>query len=102
LLVVAHGENWEVAASQAVTDVIKKFIAENNLGKEQLQENGTFELHYTPTNTVNKSFTIPLTTPDDHQLNNHVADKKHWHLNGKKNDQDQLKVNSNDTVNSRL
>ena len=44
LIVVAHGESWEVAASRAVSDLVKKIIEEQNNDKEQPQENGTFAL----------------------------------------------------------
>jgi hypothetical protein len=102
LLVAAHGENWEIADSRAVTDVIRQFLTEPNPAKEQLQENGTFELHYTPSNGLHRSFSIPLTTPDDYHLNQQGEGKKHQHSNEKKNDQNQPKVNSDETLHSRL
>jgi hypothetical protein len=57
---LAHGERWEVAASRAVSDLVKNILKEQNKTTEEAQENGTFELHYTPTNTNGKSFKIPL------------------------------------------
>jgi hypothetical protein len=57
---LAHGEGWEVAASRAVSDLVKKILKEQNSTTEEAQENGTFELHYTPTNTEKQSFKIPL------------------------------------------
>jgi len=57
----AHGESWEVAASRAVSDVVRKIIEEQDDNtKQPVQENGTFELHYTPTNSNVRSFKIPL------------------------------------------
>jgi len=57
---LAHGERWEIAASRAVSDLVKQILKEQNNTKEEAEENGTFELHYTPTNTEKKSFKIPL------------------------------------------
>lgn len=64
-LLIAHGESWEEAASRAVTDMVQKVLAEHDNSKENLQENGTFELHYTPANTANKTFSISLSSPLD-------------------------------------
>jgi hypothetical protein len=59
---IAHGESWEVAASRAVSDLVKRIVEEQNINKENLEDNGSFELHYTPSNTSHKSITIPLST----------------------------------------
>ena len=61
-LIVAHGENWEVAASHAVDGMVKKIISENGGTKDSVQENGTFELHYTPANKNDKAFTVAIPT----------------------------------------
>lgn len=71
---LAHGESWEVAASRAVSDLVKKILEEEGINKEKFEDNGSFELHYTPTNSCHKSITIPLSTrqtsidcePDEH------------------------------------
>ncbi len=59
MVVTAHGEGWEVAANRAVDDMLTKVVSQHGDSK-QLQENGTFELRYTPKDTSNQSFTIPL------------------------------------------
>jgi len=61
-LVAAHGENWEVVASHAVSALIKKVIQEQ-VAKGQTQQIGTFDLHYKPANANGHSITIPLSTP---------------------------------------
>jgi hypothetical protein len=65
LLVVAHGESWEVAASRAVSKLVKTILEESSYGREEARENGTFELHYTPTDVNEKSITVPLSTPNE-------------------------------------
>jgi hypothetical protein len=62
-LVAAHGENWEVAASHAVSALIKKVLQEH-ANKGQNQRVGTFDLHYKPANAEEHSITIPLSNPD--------------------------------------
>ena len=64
LFLLAHGESWEVAASHAVSDLVKKILAEENNAQEHPQQNGTFQLHYIPANTQGKPISIPLSTPD--------------------------------------
>lgn len=63
MLVVAHGEKWEVAASRAVSKLVKKILEEQN-GNEQPQENGTFALQYTPSDLTRKTVTVPIETPN--------------------------------------
>jgi hypothetical protein len=63
LFVVAHGENWEVAASHAVGDLVKKIIDEQSRIEGQSQEKGTFSLKYKPSNSDRASIIIPLSTP---------------------------------------
>jgi ribosomal protein S12 methylthiotransferase accessory factor YcaO len=96
ILIVAHGESWELAASRAVTDVIQQFLTEPNVAKEQLHENGTFELHYTPTNGINRSFSIPLNIADDHYFNPSRENQKQRQTNEKP------KTPMDDILNSRL
>ncbi len=62
MLFLAHGENWEVTASRKVSELVKKILEEQGDTKEGAVENGTFELHYTPTDSKQKSFKIPLAT----------------------------------------
>lgn len=59
---LAHGECWEVAASRAVGDLVKQILEEQGAAREKLEDNGSFELHYTPADANRKSFTVPLTT----------------------------------------
>jgi hypothetical protein len=77
LIIVAHGESWEVAASLAVSNLIKKIIEERVGNKGQFQENGTFNLHYIPANANEHSITIPLT--DRSTLPNHHPEKNLEH-----------------------
>lgn len=60
--VLAHGESWEVAASRAVSDLVKKILEEEGNNLVKFEDNGSFELHYTPTNSCHKSIAIPLST----------------------------------------
>ncbi len=62
IICLAHGESWEVAASRAVHDLVKKVLEEHGNNKEKPEDNGSFELHFTPTNSCHKSITIPLST----------------------------------------
>ncbi len=59
---LAHGESWEVAASRAVHNLVKKVLEEEGINRDKPDDNGSFELHYTPTNSCHKSITIPLST----------------------------------------
>jgi hypothetical protein len=43
---------------------VKTILEENNYGREEAQDSGTFELLYTPTDVNQKSITVPLSTPD--------------------------------------
>ncbi len=91
-----------MAGVRDVNEMVKKAIAEHIDGKEHLQENGTFELHYTPLNTVNKSFTIPLTYPNDHQLDKDTNGYKPQNSSEKKDNQNRHHVTVNEVNNSRL
>ena len=62
-LFVAHGESWEVAASNAVSNIVKKILYEHNNPDESAQQNGTFALQYTPANANEKAITVPISTP---------------------------------------
>jgi hypothetical protein len=62
IVCLAHGESWEVAASRAVHDLVKNILEEQGTNKEKPEDTGSFELHYTPTNSCQKSITIPLST----------------------------------------
>jgi hypothetical protein len=59
---LAHGEGWEIVASRAVSDLVKKVLGEQHHTAEQVQENGTFELHYTPSDAKMKriKFLFPI------------------------------------------
>ncbi len=59
---LAHGENWEITASRKVSDLVKKILEEQDHTKQSVEENGTFELHYTPSDAKRKSYKIPLST----------------------------------------
>ena len=59
---IAHGESWEVAASRAVHDLVRKVLDERRIHEDKPDDSGSFELHYTSNNTCHKSITIPLTT----------------------------------------
>ncbi len=62
LFVVAHGENWEVAASHAVADLVKKIIKEHIHNQGPSEENGTFSLQYKSTNSNRTAIVIPLSS----------------------------------------
>jgi hypothetical protein len=87
LIVVAHGESWEVAASHAVSNLVKKIVEEQNNGKEQPQENGTFALQYTPADQPAKSITVPISSPNTlpHSRSSHSLENgglQHTNPNG--------------------
>jgi hypothetical protein len=81
--------------------MVQKVISEQNNKKEQLHENGTFELHYTPANTFDKSFVIPIPVPRDHQQNKQAEDNPQKYWGQAKDDQNQSSTNSNETIESR-
>lgn len=60
---IAHGENWEVAASHEVNNLIKRIVEEQVAKKGQPRPSGTFNLHYKPANENERSITIPLSHP---------------------------------------
>ena len=77
LSAVAHGESWEVTASRAVSDLVRKILEENRRAGSSAEHRGSFSLQYTPANVNGKSITIPLSTPNterhrwsDHSLEN--------------------------------
>lgn len=59
---LAHGESWEIAASHAISNLVKKVLDENDSGRAPTHRRGTFSLHYTPTNFNEKVIAIPLST----------------------------------------
>jgi len=101
LFFVAHGESWKVTATRAVSEMVQKVISEQNNKKEHLQENGTFELHYTPANTSDKSFVIPISVPRDHQQNKQAEGDAQKSRSQEKDDQNQYSMNSNETIKTR-
>ncbi len=60
LFVVAHGESWQLVASVAISNLVKKVLEENNSKKGQSEETGTFELRYTPADEQRKPIIVPL------------------------------------------
>lgn len=62
---IAHGESWEIAASRAISDLVKKVLDENEIGRAPTHRRGTFSLHYTPANFNDKAIAIPLSTSND-------------------------------------
>ena len=72
----AHGESWEVAASRAVHDLVRKVLDEQGTIQDKPEDNGSFELHYTSTNPCHKSITIPLSTR--HTSMDSEADGQLW------------------------
>ncbi|CAF3400658.1 unnamed protein product, partial [Rotaria sp. Silwood2] len=58
--IAAHGESWEITASRAVSDLVKKVLQEQDVTKEEAENTGTFELHYNPKNPNKKALKIPL------------------------------------------
>ncbi|CAF5018228.1 unnamed protein product, partial [Rotaria sp. Silwood1] len=58
--IAAHGESWEINASRAVCDLVKKVLQEQGTTREGAEDTGTFELHYKPKNPTKKSLKIPL------------------------------------------
>lgn len=87
LPILAHGESWEIAASHAITNIIEKYLSEYGHNRNNLQENGTFELHYVPANAFKKSFTIPLTTHYHPEANSQNEDNNQLFLNVPKAEQ---------------
>jgi len=57
---LAHGEGWEIAATNSVNDFVRKVLEEQGNTKAEPEENGTFELHYTPSDASKKPFKISL------------------------------------------
>ena len=60
-LIVAHGENWEVAATRAAANLVEKIREERRQSensREDEQENGRFELQYIPSNPNAKPIKI--------------------------------------------
>lgn len=60
VLILAHGESWEVAASRAIGTLVKKILQEQGDSKELPQDTGTFELHYNPKNPNKKGFAVTV------------------------------------------
>ena len=58
MVFAAHGEAWEVT-NRVVDDMLKQVVSQHGDSK-QLQEDGSFELRYTPKDPNNQPFTIPL------------------------------------------
>ncbi|CAF3896388.1 unnamed protein product, partial [Rotaria sordida] len=61
----AHGENWEVTASQAIGDLVKTILEEQKHMEAAGQDTGTFELRYNPKNPKKMGFKIPLLKQKD-------------------------------------
>ena len=59
---LAHDENWEIAASCAISDLVQKVLDENDNRRAPTHRRGTFSLHYTPANYNEKVIAIPLST----------------------------------------
>jgi hypothetical protein len=66
LIIIAHGGGWDITAPNAVDEMLKKVTSEHGNAKD-LQDNGNFELHYTPANTDRKGFVIPLSNYEHQQ-----------------------------------
>ena len=62
MFVVAHGENWEIAASHAVADLVKKIIKEQIQNPRQSEQNGIFSLQYQSVNPDRTTIVIPLSS----------------------------------------
>lgn len=77
-------------------------MSEDVDGKKELQENGTFELHYAPSDKRNKSFTIPISAPHNYQLDKPVEGNEQQNSSETKDDPNQLDVKVIDMINSRL
>jgi hypothetical protein len=75
LFLLAHGESWEVAATRAVSTLVKKVLQEQSNTKQDGHENGNFELHYTPSNANQKSFkvTLPNKPKSPNQVSSYVT-----------------------------
>ncbi|CAF1594815.1 unnamed protein product [Adineta ricciae] len=58
--VSAHGESWEVAASNAVSNLIASMIEEKLSRTRHLEQHGSFNLQYIPPNAGEKSITVPV------------------------------------------
>ncbi|CAF4696150.1 unnamed protein product [Rotaria sp. Silwood2] len=83
--IAAHGESWEITASRAVSDLVKKVLQEQGTTREEAENTGTFELHYKPKNPNKKSLKIPLferirsrhSKLDSDPLNNNQLEQNH-------------------------
>ncbi len=62
MIITAHGESWEVAASRAVSALVKKVIEEHNTNNGPFLRRDTVDLRYTPGNPDGKTVIIPLST----------------------------------------
>jgi hypothetical protein len=100
-IVVAHGESKEVAASRAVSDMIEKILLEHHNDMVRVQSHGTFQLQYTPIDTNQKSYAVPLTTLYDSQLNMNAESNGQPISSVTKIDDIQYNPHLYNTVNSR-
>lgn len=62
-LIVAHGERWQVAASNAFNELIRKVVEEHHKAADQLQGKGTLALQYIPADADQQAFSVPISTP---------------------------------------
>ena len=53
--------------------MVKRIISENGGTKDNVQENGTFELHYTPANKNEKAFAVAIPTWHGDQAHRNTA-----------------------------
>ena len=60
LLLIAHGESWEVAASHAVSNLIATMIEEKLSRTKHREQQGSFHLQYIPPNADEKPVTVPV------------------------------------------
>jgi hypothetical protein len=81
--------------------IVKRILQEQNHPPEQAEENGTFELHYNPTNTDKKSIKIPVSTrqnPTSPNAGSNVHQQHNLHKI-KPDDQQSIMQSRNSSIN---
>ena len=102
LIAAAHGENWEITESRDVIDTIEKYLSEHGHNKEGLQETGSFALHYTPSDALKKSFSIPLTGNRDYKMHQQLENNRQGNFSDTKGSKIDLGTAVSDIMHSRL
>ena len=70
LRIVAHGENWEVAAMHVVSDLIRKMNQEQIHKRESTTQDGSLGVYTKNTTSLKNAIVIPLSNLT-HPSNDH-------------------------------